>query len=472
MALQFILIKEKIGYDISDIVQKVSWSGRKNSPARTLQLTLLDDISLGNENRANVDVYKGNHIIFLEDNKELFRGIIMKQTQSQDQTLNIIAYDNAIYLSNNKGSFSYCKKTLTEVFMDVCKKYEINRGETASVLYKIPVISEINKTIYDVLCNAMSQTYKATGERYYIISRNGQLHLLRRREQLTKLVLETGSENSLYGNITQYNYSKSIEKTRTRLVLISKEGKAIASWSDFELEDRIGMMQDVQTPDDTLSKSSLKQIVKTMFDEIKLPSESLSITALGISSIYSGMAVYINIPNINIGRTFYVDSDTHTWDGDYHEMKLTLNFAKNLENINSKGETEVDKSTDSSAMKEAKQAVKDAASALKLKKKAESKVIKAGNAAEKAADSAEKSLKNAEKAKKPEQAIKHAKKVLSMATKALSEYEKSLVALAEAKSLMNMAQTKITTNADFAAHQAEAAVKRANEAAEKAEQYL
>lgn len=146
MALTFILIKEKVGYDISDIVQKVTWSGRKNSPARTLQLVLIDDPALGAASRADIDVYSGNHLIFEEDGAELFRGIIMRQVQTQDHTLTITAYDNAIYLSNNRGSFSYKKKTLTEIFLDVCKKYGISRGETASVQYKIPVLSNINVT--------------------------------------------------------------------------------------------------------------------------------------------------------------------------------------------------------------------------------------------------------------------------------------------------------------------------------------
>lgn len=472
MALQFILIKEKVGYDISDIVQKTIWSGRKNSPARSLQLVLIDDPTLGSTSRAGIDVYKGNHIIFTEDGTELFRGIIMKQVQTQEHTLTITAYDNAIYLSNNKGSFTYNKKTLTEIFLDICKKYEISRGDTASVLYKVPVLSEINVTIYDAICNALSQTYKATGERFYIISKRGQLHLIRRKEQITKLVLETGAEGSNYGNLTQYSYSKDISKTRTRLKLISKEGSTVAQWSDPELEERIGMMQDVQTPDDTLPKSKLKTMVITMLDELKKPAESLNVTALGISTVYSGMTVYVSIPDINIGRTFYVDSDTHTWDGDYHTMKLTLNFAKDLESINEEGDSETDKVSDKSATKDAKQAIKDAAAALKKKKAAESKVIKAGNAAERAAGAAEKALNNAVKAKKPEKALTYAKTVLKQSAKAQSEYEKAKVALSEAKALMNLAQSKIATNADFAVKQAEVSAQRAATAAEKASVYL
>ncbi len=472
MALQFIMVKEKTGYDISDIVQKVTWSGRKNSPARSLQLTLLDDPAIGGGNRAGIDVYEGNHLIFIEDGTELFRGIIMKQVQTQDHTLAVTAYDSAIYLSNNRGSFSYRNKTLTEIFLDVCKKYGISRGETAAVKYKIPVLTEVNTTVYDALCNALSQTYRGTGERFYIISKRGQLHLIRRREQITKLVLETGAEGSSYGNLTQYSYTKDISKTRTRLRLVSKEGKTIVQWADAGLEEKIGMMQEVQTPDDALAKSRLKTMVVTMLEEMKRPYESLNVTALGISSVYCGAAVYISIPDINIGRTFYIDSDSHTWDGGYHTMKLTLNFAGDLETINEAGDTETDKESEKSAVKAAKQAVKEAAAALKKKKAAESRVKKAGSRAEKAADAAEKALKNAGKAKKAAKALSYAKTVLTQAAKAQAEYEKARTAMAEVKTLMNLAQSAVATSADFAVSQAEASARRASDAAGEAARYL
>ena len=158
MALKFILIKNETGYDISDVVQKCEWAGRKNSPTRTLKLTILDDPELGENNRTGIDVYEGNHLIFLEDGNELFRGIIMVQVRDQERNLEITAYDNGIYLANNKGSFSYRKKTATAIFMDVCKRYGISRGEAAQTTYKIPELVDVNTTIYDILTNALSKT--------------------------------------------------------------------------------------------------------------------------------------------------------------------------------------------------------------------------------------------------------------------------------------------------------------------------
>lgn len=444
MALKTILVKDGTGYDISDLITRAVWSGRKSSPARSLQLTVIDDPTLGENNRVHVDVYTGCHIIFSEDGEELFRGIIMRQQRTQARTLTLTCYDSGIYLANNKDSYKYKKKTLTDIFTDICKRFGIPRGETANVPYKLPNIVVVNSTIYDMLCMAMSQTYYGTGERYFIISRKGQLHLIQRLEQVTKLVLETGEEGSPYGNLTAYSYSKDIGKTKTRLKLISQKGKTKVEWKDTSLESVIGVMQEVDTPDDTIKKKKLKTMVITMLDEMKQAKESLDVTALGISSIYSGMAVYIHIPEIGISRTFYVDGDTHTWDGDYHSMRLTLNFANSLESINESGETEKTREEEKAADKAALEMIKNAKKSLKEKKAAESKVIKASRAAEKAYNAALKAFKKGDMAT-----------VSSQADAAESAYQSAREALAEAKQLLGASQSSITSTADKAAQNAE-----------------
>ena len=54
---------------------------------------------------------------------KLFRGMIMKQSHSNKKTMSITAYDNGIYLSNNKDTFNYKNITAAEVFKDCCKRF-------------------------------------------------------------------------------------------------------------------------------------------------------------------------------------------------------------------------------------------------------------------------------------------------------------------------------------------------------------
>ena len=305
-------------------------------------------------------------------------------------------------------------------------------------------------------------------------------------------------EGSPYGNLTAYSYSKSIADTRTRLRLVGEEGGTVAEWADYALEEKIGIMADVQSADESLGMKKLKEQVVVMLNELKEPKQALTVTALGISSIISGAAVYISIPELSIGRTFYVDADTHSWDGDFHTMQLTLNFAKDIEKINDAGDEETYKKA--SVFDEARQAVKDAASALKLKKAAEKKVATAGSKAEKAADAAEKAdraakkaydaykkaMANAEAAKTEKKAAayrKSAEKQLSALEKqvgiaktklaeANARNEEAKTAYAEAKGLLYTSQAKTTSKAEFAVQQADASVRRADSAYREALSYL
>ena len=320
MAIKIILIREdKTGWDITDIVTKITWSGRRESPARSLKLEILDDPDLGENNRPKIDVYQGNHVIMLEDGNELFRGIFMRQSRNEQRKLTVDAYDNAIYLSNNQDAYKYKKKTAQQIFLDLCNRYEIPRGEATPTVYKIKNLVQTNATPFDILSDALSQTYKATGERYYVQSKKGLLNLIQRRQNKVQLVVETGS------NITNYTYTKDISKTRTRLKLFSDKGKVKAKVQDDELEQRIGMMQAVMTPDQNLKKKQLKSLAESLLQQYIQPQETLSVKVLGASDVISGVCVYFSVPEIGIEKSYYVDADTHTWDAGFHSMQLTLN---------------------------------------------------------------------------------------------------------------------------------------------------
>ena len=107
--ITFLVTKGETTYDMSELVESATWSGRKGSPARTLSVSLIDDDGWKHA-RSGIDVTKGNHCVFYWEGAELFRGIIMQQRQSTKKTMTIKAYDVGIYLSNNKDSFCYKRK--------------------------------------------------------------------------------------------------------------------------------------------------------------------------------------------------------------------------------------------------------------------------------------------------------------------------------------------------------------------------
>lgn len=327
---------EKTGIDITQLVESIKWSGRRGSPTRTLTVSLLDDDGYRHQ-RSGIDVEEGWQCIFKFDGVELFRGIFMTQTNSNSKTGEYKAYDNGIYLSNNRDTFVYESKTATDVFKDVCTRFGLPTGDVASCSYTIPDLTKKKTTGWDVIEDALSLEFENTGTRFFVVSDKGALSLRKRKENILQWVLEVGA------NITKYKYTKSIENVKTRIKLLSDEGTVLAEASDTELEKKIGIMQDIDTPDETLNSAQITELAKSLLNEKKTPSRKLSLNdTLGLPDVISGVGVFVIIPHISISRTLYVDSDTHTFKDNKHTMSLQLSYASDIGTESAAAEAESD----------------------------------------------------------------------------------------------------------------------------------
>lgn len=321
--IQLLVVKDKKTIDMTNLVKSVRWSGRKGSSARTITVAMIDDDGYRHA-RSGIDVADGNQCVFLVDGKERFRGILMNQNQGDNKQLKFKAYDNGIYLSNNKDTFVYKNKTADQVFSDVCSRFGIPTGEVAKCSYKIPEFTKSKTTGQDAVLDALSLDYKATGTRHFISSDKGKLSLLQRKDQVISFVVD--GDANLYG----YSYTKSIESIKTRVRMISKEGTTLAEKSNSALEQKIGIFQEIQQPDESLTKAQVKDLVGSVLDTLDDPEETLTLNILGDPDVISGKAILVKIPHLGISRAYYVDSDDHAFEDNMHTMSLTLTTAAEI----------------------------------------------------------------------------------------------------------------------------------------------
>lgn len=320
---QLLVVKDKKTIDMTNLVQSVRWSGRKGSSARTITVTMIDDDGYRHA-RSGINVADGNQCVFLVDGKERFRGILMNQNQGDKKQLKFKAYDNGIYLANNKDTFVYKNKTADQVFSDVCSRFGIPTGEVAKCSYKIPELTKSKTTGQDAVLDALGLDYKATGTRHFISSDKGKLSLLQRKDQVISFVVD--GDANLYG----YSYTKSIESIKTRVRMISKEGTTLAEKSNSALEQKIGIFQEIQQPDESLTKAQVKDLVGSVLDTLDDPEETLTLNILGDPDVISGKAILVKIPHLGISRAYYVDSDDHAFEDNMHTMSLTLTTAAEI----------------------------------------------------------------------------------------------------------------------------------------------
>ena len=321
--IQLLVVKDKKTIDMTNLVQSVRWSGRKGSSARTITVTMIDDDGYRHA-RSGIDVADGNQCVFLVDGKERFRGILMNQNQGDKKQLKFKAYDNGIYLANNKDTFVYKNKTADQVFSDVCSRFGIPTGEVAQCSYKIAELTKSKTTGQDAVLDALGLDYKATGTRHFISSDKGKLSLLQRKDQVISFVVD--GDANLYG----YSYTKSIESIKTRVRMISKEGTTLAEKSNSALEQKIGIFQEIQQPDESLTKAQVKDLVVSVLDTLDDPEETLTLNILGDPDVISGKAILVKIPHLGISRAYYVDSDDHAFEDNMHTMSLTLTTAAEI----------------------------------------------------------------------------------------------------------------------------------------------
>lgn len=321
--IQIIIKKnhDQSGIDISSLVKKIVWSGRKGKAARTINVSIVD--SDNQTGRSNLDIEEGYSCIFYYNNKELFSGLIMGQTQSIRQDLSFTAYDYGIYLKN-KDTFVYENKTADKIFLDICQRFGLKTNNVAKCGYKIPNLTKRNSTAFDVIQEALSLEFKATGVRHYITCDKGQLSLIKRQEHVLQWAIEYGK------NLLGYSFSKSIENVKTRIKLVSKEGTVVASKTNPNLEKKYGIFQEIEKVEEGLTEAQVKDIIDNILNEKGKAERSLPIEALGIPDVISGVGVFINIPKLKLNKTFYVDEDTHIFEDNKHTMSLTLNFASDI----------------------------------------------------------------------------------------------------------------------------------------------
>ena len=150
------------------------------------------------------------------------------------------------------------------------------------------------------------------------------MSLIKRRENILQWAIETGV------NLIDYSRTISIEKINTRIKLLSKEGKVLAKATDPKLEKKIGIFQDVIQAKDGMNSTQLEKLVKNTLAKNSKPSADLSVTALGIPDVITGIGVFVTVKPLGISKTYYVEEDSHTFEGRYHSMTLKLSPAKDL----------------------------------------------------------------------------------------------------------------------------------------------
>ena len=319
--------------DITNLLINVTWSGDYKSCARKLEFSLIS--SPMDKNIPKVDIPLMSMILFYEDDKELFRGFVYERERSSDNSMSFLCYDYCAKLNDIKVSYNIKNETASSIYNKVLSEYGLSKGDIVGASTPISKVF-LGVTIYDMVMTAYTEEAKKTGKKYMLYSKGDKFCSMEKGITKLKLSFEEGK------NILSSNFKESVSNMVNKVLIVDDNGDKVSEVKNDEWLKAYGLFQDVYKKQEDKDANAE---AKAMLNGIE---QSCSLTGFGDTTCITGYGVEVKDNYTGLVGLFYIDSDSHTWEGGNYTIDLELNF-KNIMNEVSAGQDEQTENNSSSS---------------------------------------------------------------------------------------------------------------------------
>lgn len=287
-------------------------TSKKGNPGKLTFNVLKDDIINFQEGNPVRFIYKGNNIFF---------GFVFTKKRSKGNLIQVTAYDQLRYLKN-KDTYVYENKKASDVVNMIASDFKLRTGNIEDTSFVISSRVEDNKTLFDVIQNALDTTLENTKSMHVLYDEFGKLMLKNIESMKLNLIIDediaedfeyTSSIDGETYNKIKLSYEN--EKTGKREIYIAQDSKNINKWGVLQHFDTI--------KEDVNGKSkadSLLSLYNRKTRELRIKNAFGDIRVRGGSSLI----IKLNIGDIIVKNYMVVDNVKHTFNENEHRMDLTL----------------------------------------------------------------------------------------------------------------------------------------------------
>lgn len=285
---------------------------RKNTPGQLDFTVILDD---------TVEFTEGDAVRLKVDGDPIFYGFIFKKQRDKEPKIKITAYDQLRYLKN-KDTYVYENKTAGEVIKMIANDFKLQTGIIENTGFKIASRVESNKSLFDIIQNALDLTLQNQKKMYILYDDFGKITLKSLRNMQLNLLIdeETGENFDYSSSIDDNTYNKvkltfDNEDTGKRDVYIAQSGENINQWGVLQYYDTLQEGENGQAKADALL--SLYN-AKTKNLTVK--------NALGDNRVRAGsmVIVMLDLGDTKVKNLMLVEKCKHEYKESQHLMTLTL----------------------------------------------------------------------------------------------------------------------------------------------------
>lgn len=318
-----ILIDNKDGnvWNISQLVADVTWKTSRIGKAGSLDFTLIKNPPGEAENFK----YNNGDIVWVKraaDEAEVFYGYIFSIDEGKDEGIKITCYDQIRYLMA-KDTYMLANVTASEVVEKIAADFELQLGRLDATGYRIPVMSEDNQTLLDIICKALDLTLIHSGENYVFFDDFGKLSLRNINDLLVNFVIGDGSL------LTDYALKRSIDSDTYNKIKLFRSNKDTGGRDVYMAQDSLnmakwGVLQLSQSVNENYNEAQINEMLNTLATLKNRETKTLKIEALGQLQVRAGCYVRIWISEYGMNQPFLVNECVHSFEGTNHTMSLEL----------------------------------------------------------------------------------------------------------------------------------------------------
>lgn len=296
------LVEEEITLDIS----------RSGAPSK-LSFNVIKDETL--------NFQEGNLVKLAHKDKLIFVGFVFSKKRDKDQIIKVTAYDQLRYLKN-KDTYVYENKKASDLLKMIATDYKLRVGEIDDTEHIIESRIEDNKTLFDIMKNALDETIKNKHKMYILYDEAGRIFLKDKDKMGLDIVIDQTC-------IENFDYTSSIDgETYNSIKLISENEKAskrgYCTVEDKENVEKWGRLQYFEVIKDNSKKQSKAEGLLKLYNR---KTRNLKVkNAIGDIRVRAGsrLIVDLNIGDIEVKKNMLVEDVKHTFKDNEHRMDLTL----------------------------------------------------------------------------------------------------------------------------------------------------
>ncbi len=296
--------------DVTNMISEIRWSGSMSEIARVLELEFL--YPLHDYYTPKIYPNIGDTMYLYDDTgEELFRGkVFYNERLSEQGTIQITCYDDAIRLSKSKGTYNFKNKTAEAITRIVCNDLGISIGKLASTGIPQKMLCS-NMGMYEIIRSAYGGASNQNKKKYHITMKQGKLCVEEVGKEVLDYILKADS------NILESTYSENAEGVVNK-VKIYDDDQYLGVVQNDELINLVGVFQEIYIKEED---KQAKTVASSMLQGV---TKEATVTVKGNTSCLSGKAIKVEDSLTKIVGSFYIESDEHGWSNGQYNTIINL----------------------------------------------------------------------------------------------------------------------------------------------------